>query len=93
MSLAMPLLHQAESLETMESRIGVYQDLLAKDMSGVLPLIAAPYSLFRQVVQSIEVIPSPQPPHVLDGSIGRPRFSISYNQLETLIDFNVSHIA
>lgn len=94
-------LHQAESLEWKVEL--VYRDLLAKDLSGelsmeeqgVLPLIAATYSAFRQVVESIEVVSSSQPPQVLDGCVGRPRFSISYNQLETLINsnFNVPQIA
>ena len=97
-------IHRAEALEW---RIElVYRDLIAKEMSGelefaeqrALSLIAEAYSRLRQFVQSIELL-SPsleiQPMQFLDGSVGRPRFHISFNQLETLISthFTVPQIA
>ena len=97
-------IHRAEALEW---RIElVYRDLIAKEMSGelefaeqrALSLISEAYSRLRQFVQSIELL-SPslelQPMQFLDGSVGRPRFHISFNQLETLISthFTVPQIA
>ena len=79
--------HQAEALEWKVEL--VYRDMLAKELSGeldtqeqrALPLITEIYSLFRDIVQSIELLSPCQAPQLLDGSVGRPRFSISSSQL------------
>ena len=72
----------------------------AKELSGelqreeeeALPLIAGAYSRLREFVESIELL-SPQivqPIQLLSGSIGRPRYEISFHQLETLIFMNLT---
>ena len=94
-------IHRAEALEW---RIElVYRDLIAKEMSGelefaeqrALSLISEAYSRLRQFVQSIELLSPSLELQFLDGSVGRPRFHISFNQLETLISthFTVPQIA
>ena len=78
----------------------VYRDLIAKEVSRelgpeeveALPFVAEAYSKLRRLVQSIELL-SPQriqPVQFLDGSIGRPRYEISYHQLETLISMHLT---
>lgn len=87
--------------EALERRIElVYRDMIAKEVSGeldseeqeALPLIARAYSHLREFVERIELC-SPQtvqPIQCLDGSVGRPRYEISFHQLETLIFMNLS---
>ena len=75
----------------------VYSDTVTKETSGVLniqeqcalPLIARAYSNLKQVVETLELLPpqTAQPVQFIDGSVGRPSYSIS---LETFISMNVS---
>ena len=87
--------------EVLEWRIElVYRDLVAKEVSGeleveeqlVLPLIAEACFHLGELVQNIELLPPPssQPTQLLDGSVGRPRYNISYHLLETLIALYLS---
>lgn len=87
--------------ESLEWRVElVYRDLVAKEVCGeleieeqeALPHIARAYSHLRELVQSIESLSSHrvQPMQLLDGSVGRPRYHISYYQLNTLISMHLS---
>lgn len=87
--------------EALEYRIElVYRDMIAKEASGelnlqeqqALPLIATAFSNLRLVVENLELLPpqTVQPVLLLDGSVGRPRYGISYHQLETLISMNLT---
>ena len=75
----------------------VYRDLLVKEVSGelesgeqeALPLIAEAYYHLSQLVQSMESLePSRvQPPRLLDG---RPRYNVSYHQLDALVSMHLT---
>lgn len=95
-------LQQAEALEWRVEL--VYRDLLGKEACGeieqeereVLPLLAHAYARIRRLVERTELVPTPFEAHILlDGSLGRPRFSIPRNQLEHLVyaNFSVPQIA
>ena len=84
----------AVSLPQAEWRVElIYRDLIAKEISGeldvdkrtTLPFISEAYSRLRQLVQNTEVVSPSHPLQLLDGSVGRPCFTIAYNQLEALI--------
>ena len=83
----------------------VYRDLVAKEIDGELaiaeqrdmPFIAHAFFCLRELVENMELLPPTlvQPLHVIDGSVGRPYYNISYHQLDTLISmhFSVPQIA
>ena len=92
-------LQQAEALEWRVEL--VYRDLLGKEACGeieqeereVLSLLAHAYAQIRHLVERTELVPTPFVAHILlDGSLGRPHFSIPRNHL-VYANFSVPQIA
>ena len=87
-----------ECVGVLECRIElVYRDFIAKEVCGELndgqreamSLITKMYAKLREFVENTEVLSS-QPVQLLDDSVRRPRYQISYRQLEMLISMHLS---